>query len=199
VAAVFGVVFVAELPDKTLIASLVLSTRYQPLPVWLGVASAFTVHVTLAVAIGGALGLLPHRLVQAIVALLFAGGAVYLFVVTEEAEEHKGEEVASSADELASESLPPSALRVAATAFVVIFLAEWGDITQIATANLAARYRDPVGVGIGAALALWAVGGLAVATGRNLLRLVRVEVMRRVAGIALAAFAVVTLVELIRS
>jgi hypothetical protein len=52
-ATVFGVTFVAELPDKSLFASLVLGTRYRPVHVWLGVAAAFAVHVGLAVTVGG--------------------------------------------------------------------------------------------------------------------------------------------------
>jgi putative Ca2+/H+ antiporter (TMEM165/GDT1 family) len=60
--AVFPVIFIGELPDKTMFASLVLSTRGRPLRVWLGAAAAFVVHVAIAVSVGVALlRILPHR------------------------------------------------------------------------------------------------------------------------------------------
>ena len=64
------------------------------------------------------------------------------------------------------------------TAFGVIFLAEWGDLTQVLTVNLAARYHAPLAVGLGALLALSAVAGVAVAGGQGLLRLVNVTIVR---------------------
>jgi Ca2+/H+ antiporter, TMEM165/GDT1 family len=77
-ATVFAVVFLAELPDKTALASLILGSRYRPVFVFTGVAAAFAVHVALAVTAGSLLGLLPHRAVEAVVAALFALGAVLL-------------------------------------------------------------------------------------------------------------------------
>ena len=63
--------------------------------------------------------------------------------------------------------MPPSRPgRTAATAFAVIFAAEWGDLTQLLTANMAAHYRDPLSVATGATLALWAVSAIAVTGGR---------------------------------
>ena len=76
----FATVFPAELPDKTMIATIILVTRYRrPLWVWVGAVSAFTVHVIVAVAAGTAIGLLPDAVVKAVVAVLFAVGAVLLF------------------------------------------------------------------------------------------------------------------------
>ena len=77
---VAGVIFLAELPDKSLFATLVLGTRYRASWVWLGVATAFTVHVGIAVAAGGALALLPHRWVEAVVAALFLIGAALVLL-----------------------------------------------------------------------------------------------------------------------
>ena len=75
----FGTVFLAELPDKTMVASLVLTTRYRrPLAVWTGVSIAFVLHVVLAVSIGSLLRQLPERPVQLVVAVLFlVGGVLY--------------------------------------------------------------------------------------------------------------------------
>jgi Ca2+/H+ antiporter, TMEM165/GDT1 family len=190
---VAGVIFLAELPDKSMFASLVLGTRYRALYVWLGVASAFLVHVIIAVAAGGVLHLLPHRLVEAVVAVLFLLGAgLVLFGGEEEDETEEGAEV--DADELAA---APSFWRVYLTSFTVIFIGEWGDITQIATANYAAKY-DPVTVGIGAVLGLWLVSGLGVTVGAKLLRYVPITLMQRITALILAVFAVISAVAAIR-
>src|ERR1700730_6410146 len=73
---VFGTVFVAELPDNSGLASLVLGTRYRPAGVFAGAFAAFAVHVALAVTFGSLLGLLPHKIVQVAVAVVFLAGAV---------------------------------------------------------------------------------------------------------------------------
>jgi putative Ca2+/H+ antiporter (TMEM165/GDT1 family) len=180
-AATFALVFPAELPDKTFIASLLLGTRGRPAYVWLGVAAAFAVHVSIAVVVGRAFGLLPRRLVESVVAVLFAGGAAWCFLVKEEVEEEKGSAAAARA---------PSGRRVVLTAFTVIFVAEWGDLTQIVTAQLAARYRDPVSVAIGALAALLIVAAIAIVGGQGLLRFVPLKVVRRLTGVVLAGFAI---------
>jgi Ca2+/H+ antiporter, TMEM165/GDT1 family len=189
VATVFAVIFLAELPDKSLFASLVLSTRYRAIWVWIGVSAAFIVHVTIAVTAGQFLTLLPHRALEALVAVLFTVGAVILLLP--ERPEAEDEPVVPSTG---ATSVPAVIL----TSFVVVFIGEWGDLTQIATANLAAKYDDPISVGVGAALALVTVAGLATAAGSNLLRVVPMHVVRRVAGLILAGFAVFTVVELLR-
>lgn len=176
VLAVFPIIFLGELPDKTMFASLVLSTRGRPALVWLGAAAAFTVHVAIAVTIGVALfHLLPHRVVDAIVAAMFFGGAV---LALREARKERDEEGLIDR-EVASHR------RVAVTAFVVIFLAEWGDLTQILTANLAAHYHDPLSVSVGALLALWVVAALAVIAGQSVLRVVNIATVRIVTAVAL--------------
>jgi len=178
VAAVFPLVFLGELPDKTMFASLVMASRGRPLSVWIGAAAAFVVHVVIAVSIGVALfHLLPHRVVDGVVAVLFAVGAVYAFLIRNQVEEEHGEvEVGSP-------------LKTAATACLVIFIAEWGDLTQVVTANLAARYHSPLSVGLGAVLALWAVAGLAVVSGQGLLRLISIRYARILTSVILLILA----------
>jgi putative Ca2+/H+ antiporter (TMEM165/GDT1 family) len=178
--AVFPVIFIGELPDKTMFASLVLASRGRPLTVWLGAAAAFAVHVVIAVTIGVALfRLLPHRAVDLVVAALFALGAGYAFW------EARGNE-----DETALvEREAGSHGQIMTTAFIVIFIAEWGDLTQILTANLATHYHSGLSVAIGAVLALWAVAALAVTTGTGLLRYVNVRLVRVVTGVVLLALA----------
>jgi Ca2+/H+ antiporter, TMEM165/GDT1 family len=187
----FVVIFPAELPDKSLVASLVLGTRFRPLPVFCGVAAAFAVHVVIAVSIGSVFSLLPQRLVLFVVAALFAGGATLLLLGRDD----PGDE-AAEASRVVADRRPA---HVALASFGVVFLGEWGDITQITTANLAARYRDPVSVGMGAILALWSVTALALTLGRNLLLRIPTRLVRRLTGTVLALLAVLTLVEAVRS
>lgn len=187
----FVVIFPAELPDKSMFASLVLGTRFRSLPVFCGVAAAFAVHVVIAVAIGAAFGLLPERLVLFVVAALFAGGSALLLFGKEEDDPE-----AAEATRVVSDQHP---VRVTLASFGVVFLGEWGDITQITTANLAARYGDPLSVGVGALLALWSVAALALTVGRGLVQRVPTRLVRRLTGVVLAVLAVVTLVEALRA
>lgn len=170
-AAVFPVIFIGELPDKTMFASLVMSSRGRPWAVWLGAAGAFLVHVAIATTIGvGLFTLLPARAVDVLVAVLFLAGAIYAFVAAGDA---RSELIAHEAQ---------THRRVATTAFVVIFVAEWGDLTQILTANLAAHYHSGLSVAVGAILALWTVAALAVVAGQGLLRYVPIGLVRWVTG-----------------
>jgi putative Ca2+/H+ antiporter (TMEM165/GDT1 family) len=185
-ATVFAVIFPAELPDKTALASLVLGSRYRPSYVFVGVAGAFAVHVGLAIAAGSLLALLPHKPVEIIVAVLFAAGAAVLL---------RGRHAEGADEHVELHGRQPGFRRVAWTGFVVVLVAEFGDLTQIATASLAARFPDPVSVGIGSVLALWAVAGLAIAGGRRLLKIIPLTWITRIAaaimlvmcGISLAA------------
>ena len=186
VAVTFGIVFVAELPDKTMVASIVLASRYHPTPVWIGTAAAMIVNAAVAVAAGRLLTLLPHRAVDAVVAALFAAGALYLLLTKEAAEEREGEEAAERVR---------TKRRVALASFGVIVLAELGDITQVLTANLAAHYRDPYSVFVGSAAALVAVTTLGVVGGRALIRVLPLAAIRKAAGVLLGGLAVYTAVR----
>ena len=180
VLAVFPVIFVGELPDKTMFASLVMSSHGRPLSVWLGAVAGFFVHVVIATTIGVALfKLLPTRVVDGLVAVMFAVGAIYAF-----------REGARDESELIEREQATHS-RVAVASFLVIFVAEWGDLTQILTANLAAHYHSALSVGVGAVLALWSVAGIAVVGGRTLMRYVSVSVVRTITGVVLIVFAVV--------
>ncbi|MGI5483013.1 TMEM165/GDT1 family protein [Streptomyces lavendofoliae] len=180
----FGVVFLAELPDKTALAGLMLGTRYRASYVFAGVAAAFAVHVALAVAAGSVLTLLPQRLVQALVGVLFlAGAAVLLLKKADEDEEN----IKAPADQ--------SFWKVSGAGFMLILVAEFGDLTQIMTANLAARYDDPLSVGLGAVLALWAVAGIGILGGRTLMKYVPLRLITRVAACLMLALAGFSLYE----
>lgn len=182
IATAFATVFVAELPDKTMMATIVLSARFRrPWPVWIGAAGALTLQMVIAAAAGGLLDLLPDRPVRAGVAVLFAVGAVLLWRSAGEADD-EADEVVRDADAAARTPVARlSAGRVAATTFGVVFLAEWGDLTQLATASLAADGR-PVAVFLGAAAAMVSVAAIGVVAGRALLRAVPEHLLRRIAA-----------------
>ena len=184
IAAVFALVFLGELPDKTMFASLVLAARGRPAAVWWGAALAFTVHVVIAVTAGTVLfHLLPRSAVDGLAAALFLVGAVYSWWAREDVDE----EVA------VVEAI--SRRRTIATAATVIFVAEWGDLTQVITANLALRYHSALSVGVGALAALLSVAGLAVWLGPRLLGLFSARTARTVAAGVLLALSVVTAVQ----
>jgi putative Ca2+/H+ antiporter (TMEM165/GDT1 family) len=178
----FGLVFLVELPDKTMIATLILTTRYRALPVFVGVAVAFAVQCVIAAAFGGVLTLLPERVVAAIVAALFGLGAVLLL------REGFSRDHGENSDAAASRS-NVTFLRAAATSFGVLFAAEWGDASQFATAALSARFSAPVLVGVGSWLALCVVAGIAVLLGAKIRDRIRPHLIQRVAGIVFAGFA----------
>ena len=189
IAVTFGLIFVAELPDKTMIATIVLASRHRPLPVWVGAAAAMLFNSALAVGAGRLLELLPHRAVEGVVAGLFLAGSLYLLLTSEAAAETAGEHEAAQG---------LSNRRVALTAFGVIIVAELGDLTQILTANLAAHYRQPWSVFIGASAALITVMAIGVIGGRALLRVLPLRIIRKAAGVLLAGFAVYAAVEAAR-
>ena len=187
----FVAVAPVELPDKTFVATLVLSTRYRPLAVWIGVVAAFGVQCLVAVLAGTLISQLPRRPVELVAAALFAVGALVLLrgarrgdTSPEEAEQEYAERTA----------LPRSGWRAAGTSFLVLFTAEWGDLSQLLTAGLVASGKSPVPVFVGSWLALAAVSGAAVLLGRWLLQRVRLSLVRYVAAGVCTVLAVVTAV-----
>jgi putative Ca2+/H+ antiporter (TMEM165/GDT1 family) len=182
-ALVFGVVFLAELPDKTALAGLVLGTRYRASYVFAGVAAAFLLHVVLAVAAGSVLTLLPQQIVHALTGVLFLGGAAVLLMKKDEDDE----EIRKPENQ--------TFWKVASAGFMLILVAEFGDLTQIMTANLAARYDDPLSVGLGAVLALWAVAGLGIVGGKALMKRVPLALITKIAALLMLALGVWSLWE----
>lgn len=184
-AIVFPIILLGELPDKTMFASLVLSTRGRPLAVWAGAAAAFAVHVAIAVSVGALVfRVVPHRAVSAVVAVMFLVGAA---LSLREALAHR--RVEDRQQRLIDAER--AAHQVLATAFLVVFLAEWGDLTQLLIANLAAHYHSPGSVALGALAALWTAAALAVLGGRGLLRIVNVVAIRLATAGILFVLAVV--------
>jgi Ca2+/H+ antiporter, TMEM165/GDT1 family len=199
--ATFLVIFPAELPDKSFIATLVLATRYPRLWVWLGAAVAFAIQTVIAVAAGQLLGLLPRQLVLGVTALLFAIGAVLLLrsgLRARAAEDADEEAEEAEIAEVAAKHPGRTAASAFGTTFAVIFTAEWGDLTQLITAGQAARTDAPLSVFLGSWLALASVAAFGVLVGAWLQRRVPLWRIGMISGVLLALLAVLTLVELVR-
>jgi putative Ca2+/H+ antiporter (TMEM165/GDT1 family) len=194
IAIAFAAIFVVELPDKTFIAALVLATRYPPFAVWLGVGAAFFVQTLIAVVAGNLTTLLPENLVRGVAMAIFVIGAVVLFRQAPKAdEEEKAQE-----EEYAGRTLETrTGLKAAGASFLVLFAAEWGDLSQLLTISLIAHYGHPASVFVGAWGALLVVSGLAVLVGRVLLNHVRLSVIHYVGAAVCLVLAVLTGVQLV--
>jgi Ca2+/H+ antiporter, TMEM165/GDT1 family len=193
VAIVFGAIFLVELPDKTFIAALVLSTRYKPFAVWVGVGLAFLVQTLIAVVAGHIATFLPDELIKSVAMVIFLVGGVLLIrsAPGADAEEKEQEE------EFAAKAVDSrTGLRAVAASFLVLFAAEWGDLSQLLTISMIAKYGHPLSVFVGAWAALLTVSGLAVISGRVLLRYVKLSVVHYIGGAVCLVLAVVTAIEL---
>ncbi len=182
IALTFAAIFVVELPDKTFIAPLVLSTKFRPLFVWIGVALAFLAQTLVAVGLGKAASFLPDTVVHVAAALMFLVGAVILLREARAHEASEGEEE----EDFAAKAGEAQGFKVILTSFLVLFAAEWGDLSQLLTLSLVAKYDDPVSVFLGAWGALLAVSGLAVVVGRVLLARIKLSLLHYLgAGVCL--------------
>jgi putative Ca2+/H+ antiporter (TMEM165/GDT1 family) len=199
IAVTFAAIFVVELPDKTFIATLVLSTKYRPALVWVGVGLAFAVQTGIAVALGKAASFLPDGLVKGGAAALFLVGSVLLL---REAMAHHAaiddDEVSTSSTNEGKDSTDGGThgAKVILASFLVLFAAEWGDLSQLLTLSLVARYDDPLSVFIGAWGALLTVSGLAVIAGRVLLRYIPLHVLHYIGAGVCLVLAALTILEL---
>ena len=192
-ALVFGAIFLVELPDKTFIATLVMSTRFRPLLVWIGVGLAFLVQTLVAVVAGGLLAKLPTTPVQLVAIAMFLIGGVILLkgAAGADAEEAETEE------EFAEKSnRQVRGWQIVSMCFGIIFLAEWGDLSQLLTASMVLKYGEPVSVFLGAWAALLAVSALGAALGRTLLTKMKLSTIRRIGGVVCLVLALVGILEL---
>lgn len=195
IAVAFGAIFLVELPDKTFVAALVLSTRYRPLAVWVGVGLAFLVQTVIACTVGGLVTLLPHALVEVVAGLIFLAGGILLL---REAPRADAAEARTEEEYAAKATQPKSGLAAVGASFLVLFAAEWGDLSQLLTISLVGRYHDAWSVFVGAWTALLVVSGLACVAGRFLLRHLRLSTIHYAGSAvcfllaALTAYQVVT-------
>jgi putative Ca2+/H+ antiporter (TMEM165/GDT1 family) len=182
---VFGVVFLAELPDKTALAAVVLATRNRPGPVFLGTAAALTVQSAVAVGAGQIVSLLPSRIVHAVAGAAFLVSALVMWLRK------------PSDDEAGGTSEQRGFWRTAWLVFGVVFIAEWGDLTQIATAGFAAHYAAPVAVFAGATAALWSVAAIAVFVGHRAGKLLSPRLTQRIAAVAFALVGIALILHIL--
>lgn len=180
---VFGTIFVAELPDKTSLASLVLATRFPPLMVWTGAALAFLVQTIVAVAIGGLFSLLPKEVTHIVAGILFLVFAVLMWIRKEDVEENKAEQEVVDASR---STKMRTFYKGASTSFVAIFLAEWGDLTQLATATLVANNHNTLTIFVGAVLALWAAAAVAILVGNRAGKFLDPNLTKKIAAVIFA-------------
>jgi putative Ca2+/H+ antiporter (TMEM165/GDT1 family) len=185
----FGAIFLVELPDKTFLATLVLATKYRPILVWIGVGLAFAVQTGVAVALGQAASLLPPDVVKIAAVVLFLAGAAILVREGRSHQEDSGEEFAEKAK-------PVHGFRAVLASFLVLFAAEWGDLSQLLTLSLVAKYEAPFSVYVGALGALLCVSGLAVIVGRSLLRVISIHLLHYLGATVCLVLAGLTLWEL---
>jgi Ca2+/H+ antiporter, TMEM165/GDT1 family len=187
----FIAVFPAELPDKSMFATLALTARFgRKLPVWCGVAAAFALHVVIATTVGGLLVRLPERAVAGAAAVLFGVGSVLMW------REATGSAPAFDV-EPGTQPDRRSFLGVVAASFGVLGVAELGDLTQFAVAGVAARTGEPLSAGIGGWIALATVAGIAVAIGGQLVRRFKLAKMQLLAALVFAILAVLSLLAAI--
>jgi len=191
-AGVYGLIFLIELPDKTMIATIVMSAKARPIMVFLGASSAFVVHMGIAALFGGLLTHLPHTLKEAIVTVLFLGGAAYLFFVPEKHELEEGEK------EAAAETRGPR-WREFAAAFMVIFIGEFGDLSQIQAANLVAKTHEPLAIFFASTAALITVCAIGSFAGQTLVRVLPLSKIRLGGGVVFAGLGAYSLYSLITS
>lgn len=188
-ASTFALIFVAELPDKTAIATLLMASRHNPWGVFAGAAGAFVVQSLIAVTFGSVISLLPAKVIHAVAGLLFLVFAVLMW-------REKEEEEAEAAVKKEDDARAASVWKVMGSSFTVIFLAEWGDLTQLATATLAARYRAPVTLFISATLALWSVTALSAMVGHGAKKLLNPSIIQKIAAVIFGLVGIFLLIGL---
>ncbi len=194
IAVAFGAIFLVELPDKTFVAALVLATRYRPLAVWVGVGLAFLVQTAIACTVGQVVTYLPHRVVESVAGLIFLAGALLLL---REAPKADADEAETEQEYAAKAYTPRTGLAAVGASFLVLFAAEWGDLSQLLTISLVGRYHDAWSVFVGAWGALLLVSGLAVVAGRFLLRHMQLSTIHYVGAAVCLMLAGVTAYQLV--
>lgn len=190
IASTFGIIFLAELPDKTALAALALATRFRVRDVVLGAWVAFLVQTILAVAAGGLLTALPTRPIRLLAGI---GFLVFAVLAWRREGETEGREEDAAARRAGGRRRPAWV-----SCFLVVLAAEFGDLTQFATAALAAQTRAPLAVGIGALAALWSVTVLAAALGTQAGRLLSGRTLSRLSGVLFAVVGVVVIISTLR-
>lgn len=173
----FALIFVAELPDKTAFAALFLATYHHPFAVFLGASAAFAIQSGVAVICGSLFDSLPQRLIHLSAGILFCIFAIMMWRRKDPTTEHVESE---------STGKMLRFYKSLGAAFMTIFIAEWGDLTQLATATLVAKYHSPLTIFISATLALWVVTAIGVTIGVQIKHHIQPQLLQRIAASAFA-------------
>ena len=185
----FGIIFIAELPDKTALAALILAAKYRAKDVIAGAWLAFFLQTLIAVAAGSVLALLPETPIRIASGIGFLAFALLAYRRDERAEEEKERQRVAQ-----GKAQRPIWL----VSFLVIFAAEWGDLTQLATAALVAHSRSPFSVGLGAVLGLWAVTVVAAYTGTTVAKFLTPKLLQRTSVLLFSAIGLFILYSSLR-
>ena len=186
---VFGVLVLAELPDKTMIATLIMGSRGKAVAVWIGASLAFVLHMAIAAVAGGLLNKLPHLALEIVVTIMFFAFAAYLLLVPENEAVEEGEEEAAA-------ERATTTLKTMLSAFTVILVAETGDLTQILAASFTAKSHQPVTVFLASSVALVSVAAIGAFGGKALLKVLPLARIRQLGGILLLILGVVGIIQM---
>jgi putative Ca2+/H+ antiporter (TMEM165/GDT1 family) len=177
-----GVVFVAELGDKSQLMALTFATRYRAVPVLIGITLATALVQAISVVVGGVLGAaLPTRLITIVAALAFVAFGIWTL---------RGDELSEEEEQHAAE--PGD--HVVLTVGTVFFLAELGDKTMLATATLATQ-QGLLGTWLGATIGMVLADAIAIAVGRQMGTRLPERAIRIGAAVMFFVFAAVLLWE----
>ena len=181
----FGVIFVAELGDKSQLMAMAFAARYRALPILIGITVATALVHLVSVVIGAAVGVaLPTDTIAVVAGLAFFGFAAWTL---------RGDHLDEDEEARARRS-NRSAIVASAAAF---FLAELGDKTMLATITLATK-EGLVGVWIGSTLGMVAADALAIVVGQHLGSRFPERAVRIGASISFVVFGSLLLVEGLR-
>ncbi|NNN19514.1 MAG: TMEM165/GDT1 family protein [Acidimicrobiaceae bacterium] len=190
IATTFVIILLAELPDKTMISSVIMGSKLVPQRVLLGASAAFAIQVIIAVSIGGLVSRIPRRPLGLAIGIIFLIGAALIVrdMISEEAEREETLAKRASKEGFRSQVF---------LAFGVIFLAEFGDITQIAIANLAAKTGDPLSVGVGSFLGLLTITTLGIYFGSKVLSKVPIKPVQIISTFIMAGLGLFSILSVI--
>jgi len=173
----FVLIALAEVGDKSQLVCMALAARHRHWPVILGATVAFLILNTLAVLFGaGIAAWIPERVTSAVVAVLFGAFAIHILF--------------NQADGESGEMVEKTGHGIFLTTLLLIFVAEFGDKTQIAVAGLASSFA-PLHVWFGATAALVTISALGVWAGRTVLQRIPLQWLHRVSGALFLLFAIV--------
>ena len=171
----FALIALAEIGDKSQFVCVALAARHRHWPVILGAITAFLALNTLAVLFGaGVAAWVPERIMAGLVSLLFAAFGIHALYKQDDDESEDAVEMSDHG--------------IFITALLLIFVAEFGDKTQIAVAGLAGSF-DPLPVWLGATAALVMVSILGVWAGRTVLQRLPLLWLHRISGAIFLLFA----------